>query len=300
MLWGAKYRPGNGPAVFTADTRHTVIDCFRGPTASFARQSEERLGTTGVMQRWKACVMTRVTEIVDAIPLDEPLQERIPISYDRQDVSRMRAFLHGLQGHGVVCTTMDKAANTLVFRCPKTYVTDILQDFHSASVYCNISQPPEKLVATHNAFLTQYSVPVDSNAQGMPYYTATVKMHKDPPGNRYISADSSMKTISLGLNKLFNALLPEVDKLFAAVMRQAGIHAEWTHRSWVLKNSAEVIPLIHGWNQIYSSKPTTSFSSPIVETYDFERLYTSIDTSDMQTNIMQLVRGIFGLQEHRV
>lgn len=59
-----------------------------------------------------------------------------------------------------------------------------------------------------------------------------------------------MKTISLGLNKLFNALLPEVDKLFAAVMRQAGIYAEWTHRSWILKNSAEVIPLIHAWNQI--------------------------------------------------
>lgn len=42
------------------------------PIASFARQSEERLGTTNVMQRWKARVMTRVTEVVDAIPLGEP------------------------------------------------------------------------------------------------------------------------------------------------------------------------------------------------------------------------------------
>lgn len=92
----------------------------------------------------------------------------------------MRSFLHGLHGHGVVCTTMDKAVNTLVFRCPKAYVTDILQDFHSASVYSAVSQGPEQLVATHNAFLTQYGVPVDTNAQGMPYYTATVKMHKDP------------------------------------------------------------------------------------------------------------------------
>ncbi|KAL3146424.1 hypothetical protein ABBQ32_003105 [Trebouxia sp. C0010 RCD-2024] len=81
-------------------------------------------------------------------------------------------------------------------------------------------------------------------------------------------------------------------------MQQAGIQAAWTHRSWILKNSAEVIPLIHAWNQIYSSRSTTLFSPPIIETYDFERLYTSIDTSDMQANIMQLVREIFGLQEH--
>ncbi|KAL3153630.1 hypothetical protein ABBQ32_013233 [Trebouxia sp. C0010 RCD-2024] len=195
---------------------------------------------------------------------------------------------------------MDKAANTLVFHCPKAYVMDILQDFHSASVYSDVSDSSEQLVITHNAFLTQYGVPVDTSAQDMPYYTVTVKMHKGPPGNRYISSSSksSMKTVSLGLNRLFNALLPEIDKLFASVMQQAGIHAAWTHRSWILKNSAEVIPLIHAWNQIYSSRSTTFFSPPIVKTYDFERLYTSIDTSDMQANIMQLVREMFGLQEH--
>lgn len=79
----------------------------------------------------------------------------MPISYDRHDVSRMHTFLHSFQGHGVVCTTMDKAANTLVFRCPKAYVTDILQDFHSASVYSDVSHSSKGLVAAHNAFLTQ-------------------------------------------------------------------------------------------------------------------------------------------------
>ncbi|KAL3146425.1 hypothetical protein ABBQ32_003106 [Trebouxia sp. C0010 RCD-2024] len=113
----------------------------------------------------------------------------------------MRAFLHNFQGCGVVCTTMDKAANTLVFRCPRAYVTDILQDFHSASVYSDVSDPSEQLVATHNAFLTQYGVPVDTTAQDMPYYTATVKMHKDPPAKRYnsSSSNSSMKTVPWGL-----------------------------------------------------------------------------------------------------
>ena len=80
----------------------------------------------------------------------------------------------------------------------------------------------------------------------MPHYVATVKMHRNPVSNRYIpsSASSSVVVISVWLNRPCDVLLPEVDKLFATVMKAGGVSANWTHRSWILRNCAEVIPFI--------------------------------------------------------
>lgn len=181
-------------------------------------------------------------------------------------------------------------------------VNAILEDFDKASVYITVHDSPDHLVQQHNAFLQQYGVPVNANSQDMPHYTATIKMHKTPPGYRYISnsATSSMQTVSVWLNRLFNALMPELDMLFADVMRSVGIDAPWTHRSWVFKNSAEVIPLIQAWKHLYASvSASSSCDPPIVEAFDFERLYTNIDTADMQSSIMELVHNIFGSEKHR-
>ena len=66
-------------------------------------------------------------------------------------------------------------------------------------------------------------------------------------------------------------------------------------------NSAEVIPLVQAWNQIYASRSAHSphHTAPCVETYDFERLYTNTDTGGMQSNIMQLIQEVFDLEDHR-
>ena len=100
------------------------------------------------------------------------------------------------------------------FADPKAYVTDILDDLHSASVYATVQEDPLDLVSIHNSFLSSYGVPVDPSCQSMPHYVATIKMHKTPAGSRYISssASSSIKVVSVWLNRLFNALLPELDK----------------------------------------------------------------------------------------
>ncbi|DBA89366.1 TPA: hypothetical protein ACH3X1_016227 [Trebouxia sp. C0004] len=114
----------------------------------------------------------------------------------------------------------------------------------------------------------------------------------DPPGMRFISSSntSSMRSVSLMINKLLTQLLPGLDALFAAVFQSVGVDAKWTQHSWVLKNTAAAIPLMNAWNSIYASH---SASHPRLYTYDFERLYTNIPSGDMHTKILQLVGKIF-------
>ena len=64
----------------------------------------------------------------------------------------------------------------------------------------------------------------------MPFYFGTFKLHK--AGMRFISSSntSSMKTVSLWINRLLTQVLPDVDRLFADVLRSVGITTQWTQR----------------------------------------------------------------------
>ena len=99
-----------------------------------------------------------------------------------------------------------------------------------------------------------------------------------------------MRLIPLMINKLLTQLRPGVDALFANVFQSAGIDAKWTQHSWILKNTAAAIPLINAWNAIYASH---SASYPMLYTYDFERLYTNIPSSDMHAKIMHLIGKVY-------
>ena len=166
----------------------------------------------------------------------------------------MRRFLDSFKGRGVVCTSMDKAETTLMFMCPKLYVDSLLTDLETGATY----QPPlshADLLHVHNGFCRHYGIPVDKTRQAMPHYVGTRKMHKDPPGMRFISSSntSSMLSVSLMINKLLTQLLPGVDALFAAEFQSVNIDAKWTQHSWILKNTAAAIPLTNAWNAIYAS-----------------------------------------------
>ena len=103
---------------------------------------------------------------------------------------------------------------------------------------------------------------VDMTCQAMPHYVGTCKMHKDPSNMRFISSSntSSMRSVSLMINKLLTQLLPGVDALFASVFQSVGIDAKWTQHSWILKNTAAAIPLImHGMPSMHDIQPHTLY-----------------------------------------
>ena len=122
-------------------------------------------------------------------------------------------------------------------------------------------------------------------------------MHKNPVETRFIfsSASSHKKRVSLPLNILFNALSLDIDQLFGEELQSMGISAAWTARSWVLKNTAELIRLLHIWNIQYVQHSPVP---PPLDPCDFARLYTNIETADMHAQIMELVACIFALPQH--
>lgn len=144
---GAKYRPGARPLVLDAAARSEALALLRAPVALFARQGEERLGITGIMQHWQATVMSAITTALDSVPIETSLfsQGRSPLQLTTADETAMHGFFHNHKGHGAVCTTMDKAANILVLCCPKMYVSDIMHDFESGFVHAAVHDDPHTL-----------------------------------------------------------------------------------------------------------------------------------------------------------
>ena len=193
-------------------------------------------------------------------------------------------------GRGVVCTSVDKADTTLISACPKLYIDQLMTDLEAGGTYQPTPLTQSALLERHNSFLQHHSIPIQQEWQSMPFYLGTFKLHKT--GMRFISSSntSSMKTVSLWLNRLLTQVLPDVDRLFAEVLRSVDITAEWTQRSWILKNTTAAMPLIHAWNSIFSA---TSPAQPMLHTYDFKRLYTNIDTADMKAQIMRRIGKIF-------
>ncbi len=193
---------------------------------------------------------------------------------------------------------MDKAEITLMFMCPKLYVDNLLTELETGATYQPATLSHADLLHVYNGFCRHYGIPVDMTRQAMPHYVGTCKIHKDPPGMRFISSSntSSMRPVSLMINKLLTQLLAGVDALVFAVFQSVGIDAKWTQHSWILKNTAAAIPLINAWNAIYASH---SASHPRLYTYDFERLYTNIPSGDVHAKIVQLVGKVFASHSQR-
>ena len=62
--------------------------------------------------------------------------------------------------------------------------------------------------------------------QAMPHYVGTCKMHKDPPGMRFISSSntSSMRSVSLMIDKLLTQLPPGMLRLRSGSQQHRCLH----------------------------------------------------------------------------
>ena len=141
-----------------------------------------------------------------------------------------------------------------MFNCQRDYVDRMQTDLDANAVFEISPRTQADIVHESNAFGSRYGFAPDMRNQDIPYYKGIDKMHKNPVGTRFISssASSHMKRVSLLLNILFNALSLDIDQLFGEELQSMGISAAWTARSWVLKNTAELIPLLHIWNVQYA------------------------------------------------
>ena len=288
---GAKFRPNSAPGVFDCNSRCEISQGLKDAVNLFAMKGDDRT-MKGCMGGWKAAVHQCIDSILSDIPDGTPMQHLSSLTYTPSDETIMRRFLVGK-----VCTSMDKAATTTVFQCQKDYVTKILLDLGSATIYIPCTESAPMIIARHNSFITRFGLSVDPKCQDIPHYRGHPKMHKDPVETRFISASSSssIKVVSVFFNLLLNALLPGISRLFALVLWSVGITADWTAQSWILKSSADLIPMLRVWNSQYAQHSPTPLT---MRALDFQRLYTNININDMRSSIYSIIQNIFALPEH--
>ncbi|DBB03023.1 TPA: hypothetical protein ACH3X1_013442 [Trebouxia sp. C0004] len=120
-----------------------------------------------------------------------------------------------------VCTSMDKAAGTIMFNWQKDYVSRIDGDLSSNSVYTATSLTQDEITQESNEFGSRYGFAPNPRNQEIPYYKGLDKMYTLPnPETRFISisAKSHLRRVSLFLTYVFNAIMLETDTLFGVMI----------------------------------------------------------------------------------
>ena len=215
------------------------------PILAYADSVERRVGMAGIMNACACSVLAALEAQLDTIQHGTPLRPAGGVPCTSHDRREMHRFLQGFVGHGVVCSIMDKADHTLTWQCPHDYCRRLVKDLTSNGVYQVSTEDTTTVMARHTAFLTSQGMTIDPNCQAIPYYVGCPTMHKDPVDMRFISssASSSMKCISVWINRALNGMQQEVDMLLADNMKSIGITAPWAARSWILKNAGDMLSL---------------------------------------------------------
>ncbi len=122
---GGKYRPAGHSNTFDADSKAAAVAAVTQGIGGFVERAERRTGSHGCLAEWKAEVLLQVEQSLDRIPYGSQMAVVPPLPFTPEDETALRRFLNGYMGCGVVCTSLDKAANTLIVQCPWDYVSRI-------------------------------------------------------------------------------------------------------------------------------------------------------------------------------
>ena len=166
---GGKYRPGGHSNTFDADSKAAAVAAVTQGIGGFVERAERRTGSHGCLASWKAEVLLQVEQSLDRIPYGSQMAVVPPLPFTLEDQAALRRFLSGYIGCGVVCTSLDEAANTLIVQCPWDYVTRITDDLQNLDVkgtYVIVDRPVDEIVASHNAFLQAF-LQVSGSASGI-------------------------------------------------------------------------------------------------------------------------------------
>ncbi len=124
---GAKHRPHDCPRSLNSESRSDILEVMQSAVTRFAREAEARVGTPGCMTAWKSEVVIRIEAAITRLPDGILLTPPGALPYSPSNRKLMSTFLQD-----IVCTPMDKGADTFVFQCPKVYADDLTNDLQQA------------------------------------------------------------------------------------------------------------------------------------------------------------------------
>ena len=161
----AKFRPSVESAVLDANSKSDIISSLTSSIKDFARKSADRALNTECMNEWQALVIQRIHDTVNDIPDGLCCSTATPLSYTQSDENEMRAFLRDK-----VCTSMDKAARTIMFNCQRDYVDRMQTDLDANTVFEISPRAQSDIVHESNEFGSRYGFAPDMRNQDIPYY----------------------------------------------------------------------------------------------------------------------------------
>ena len=121
------------------------------------------------------------------------------------------------------------------------------------------------------------------------YPMASAKFHKEPMKWRYIacSAAYTLRPLSCWLGRVFDALVPDMDDMWVARMREGG---ERCRGSWVLRDSRRVPVMVRRMN---NSIPIGERGGVPLQTFDFAKMYTNIRLDVLKRRMRRLFAQLF-------
>ncbi|KAL0029768.1 hypothetical protein WJX79_009130 [Trebouxia sp. C0005] len=171
---GAKFGPSVDSAVLDADSKTDIISSLTSSVKDFARKSADRALNTKCMNEWQALVIQRIQDTVNNLPDDLCCSTTTtPLSHTQSDEIEMRAFLKDK-----VCTSMDKAAGTIMFNCQRDYVHRMQADLDANAVFEISPRTQADIIHESNTSGTRHGFAPDMRNQDIPYYKGIDKMDK--------------------------------------------------------------------------------------------------------------------------
>jgi hypothetical protein len=180
-----------------------------------------------------------------------------------------------------VMVPVDKAANNTAFVCKYYYLQTIKNELQTET-YEDVRDTAEQKIQEMVQMSEELGIKVPKEEQSLPLMYATIKMHKQPIGFRYIVASKRCvtKQVAKQLTKILK-LVQKQEKRYCDTI-------EWctgVNMMWIAQNNQETLKYTESVNKRKSAKD--------IDTFDFSTLYTKINLEDLKDKLKITVDHVF-------
>lgn len=195
--------------------------------------------------------------------------------------------LQWLQKHFII-TYADKAANTIVLACKKYYSKRVWDELHQQDgAYAPAGERRRAIIDRHTAWALSQGVSPTQEKGKLPYFYASVKLHKNPTGMRYIAASkgTTLSQISSWVSRGLQDILPYVEEIWINCALKGGI---MTKGSWIAQDAQTVVNRLNQLNKNHNPDEAIQ-----MEVWDFSTLYTTLDHEDLKSRMREIIDWAF-------
>lgn len=185
-----------------------------------------------------------------------------------------------------VLVPIDKAGNNIAIVCKRYYVEVILKEIGEIgpgnSTYEKIDKNAVEIVEENVMYSKHLGLEVEDREKDLPSMYWIPKMHKDPPGARFIIASKqcSTKKISKSVSSAYKLIFQQIENFH----KKAKFLSNY-NKFWVLQNPNPVLDSVKHINRKKGAKS--------IATYDFSTLYTKLPHDKLIKELHKLIDFVF-------